>query len=126
MLTDETPKDNERQRTSVPIPFLGSITLNYLTTSQGYRVTVNDMHGKQKKASNFRQLKTGEFEPDAFTFVEYKYRSEQITHRGRKVNAPGERVQRKRGRPFGGSDGSRRHQQPGKHSVHETGNGILP
>ena len=37
----------------VPIPFLGQITLNSLAASQGYAVTLNDMHGKSRRETHY-------------------------------------------------------------------------
>lgn len=53
--TGETPLSKKRnpQPWVVPIPFLGSITLNSMVASQGYLVNLNDMHGKVKRVSHY-------------------------------------------------------------------------
>ena len=77
VITDETDKANKQYKLSVPVPLLGSISITKLTTSQGYSIVTNDMHGRQKKVSNYRQDKTGAFEPEPMSWVKYNYLSEQ-------------------------------------------------
>jgi hypothetical protein len=77
VITDETEKLNKAYKLPLLIPFVGSISINRLSTSQGYSIVTNDMHGKQKKVSNFRQDKLGHLEPDPISWVKYNYASEQ-------------------------------------------------
>ncbi len=46
---DETEKANKQYKLSVTIPFLGSISIVKLATTQGYSIVTNDMHGKTEK-----------------------------------------------------------------------------
>src|SRR5439155_21061888 len=46
-------KRNPEEGSVIPIPFLGMITLKSLVASQGYSVTVNDMHGKLRKVTEY-------------------------------------------------------------------------
>jgi hypothetical protein len=73
VITDETVKDNVPFKLSLPIPFLGSVSVVKLAATQGYSVITNDMHGKQKQVSNYRQDKDGTFEPDPISWVRYNY-----------------------------------------------------
>lgn len=59
---------------SQPIPFLGNLTINHLTASQGYSIITNDMHGKQKKVSNYLQAPDGSVDlSNASSYVAYHY-----------------------------------------------------
>jgi len=80
VLTDETDKINKPYKLNVAIPFLGSLTISNLTTSQGYSVITNDMHGKQKKVSNYRQDRLGNINPDPISWVKYNYRSDSVVN----------------------------------------------
>ncbi|TRX58729.1 hypothetical protein FNH22_12695 [Fulvivirga sp. M361] len=77
VLTDETEKDDKPYKLSVIIPFLGSITVSKLSTSQGYSVITNDMHGKLKQVSNYRQDRLGNVDADPMSWVRYNYRSDE-------------------------------------------------
>ncbi len=85
VITDETEKDNKPYKLSVPIPFIGSITISKLTASQGYSIVTNDMHGKQKKVSNYRQDRNGKVEQDPISWVKYNYSSEPRQYEQEKV-----------------------------------------
>ncbi len=85
IITDETPKTNKQYRLSVAIPFLGSISVSKLTTSQGYSIVTNDMHGKDKRESTFRQSKDGSFEEKPVSWVQYNYRTETGYYNKNKV-----------------------------------------
>jgi hypothetical protein len=84
VITDETDKLNKPFRMNIMIPLLGGITASNLTTSQGYSIIVNDMHGKQKKVSNFRQDRNGIFDPEPISWVKYNYRTETVANRNGK------------------------------------------
>lgn len=80
----ETPlvKKRNPQPWMVPIPFLGQITLNSLAATQGYSVTLNDMHGKPRRVSRYEyglawNAQTQDFELRALpdTSTEYFYRA---------------------------------------------------
>jgi hypothetical protein len=86
VISDETAKQNRPVRTSIPIPFLGNVTVSKMTASQGYSVITNDMHGKPKKVSNYRQQKTGDLEKEPISWVKYNYRSEGKIYDKEKVN----------------------------------------
>jgi len=73
VITDETNKLNRPYKLAVPIPFLGSVSICKLSASQGYSILTNDMHGRQKKVSNYRQDKNGNFEAEPISWVQYNY-----------------------------------------------------
>jgi hypothetical protein len=86
VITDETDKTNRPYKLTVPVPFLGSISISKLTASQGYSIVTNDMHGKPKKVSNYRQDKTGIPEAEPISWIKYNYRSEEKIYDNEKVN----------------------------------------
>jgi hypothetical protein len=86
VITDETDKVNKPDNLSVSVPFLGSLSISKMTTSQGYSIITNDMHGKPRQISNYRQQKDGEIEPDPISWVKYNYLSESQIYDQEKVN----------------------------------------
>jgi len=80
VMTDETDKDNNPYRLPLLIPFVGSISINKLAASQGYSIVTNDMHGKQKKVSNYKQSKNGDFDKDAISWVQYNYACKPVSY----------------------------------------------
>ncbi|UII21531.1 hypothetical protein [Fulvivirga ligni] len=89
VITDETDKVNKPYKLSVMVPFLGSIGISSLASSQGYSIITNDMHGKPKKVSNYRQDNTGSIEPEPISWVKYNYRSSQKIYKQKKINELG-------------------------------------
>ncbi len=85
VITDETEKQNKPYKLSVLIPFLGSISVSKLAASQGYSIVTNDMHGKQKRVSNYRQDNSGAIDTEAISWVQYNYRTESIVYNKEKV-----------------------------------------
>lgn len=55
VIIDETAISIKPFDLFVPLPLIGQITVNNLTASQGYSITLNDMHGKLKKVTTYRQ-----------------------------------------------------------------------
>jgi hypothetical protein len=86
VITDETEKINKHYRLAVPVPLLGSITVNKLSASQGYSIITNDMHGKPRKVSTYRQSKDGSFENEPMTWVKYNYVSRNRVYNEKKVS----------------------------------------
>lgn len=79
VVSSETPVDINFEDIFVPIFMIGQISSNKLTASQGYCTILNDMHGKLRKVTNYRQDAAGniKFEvPDSY--VEYLYNYETI------------------------------------------------
>lgn len=87
VMVSETQKENRPYRISVAVPLLGHLFVNRLTTSQGYSIVTNDMHGKLKKISNFRQDREGYLDSNAISWIEYHYKSERKLYEGENVNA---------------------------------------
>ncbi|HEY3402429.1 MAG TPA: hypothetical protein VGK59_03520 [Ohtaekwangia sp.] len=86
VITDETEKVDKPYQLSVPIPFLGNVSVNKLTTSQGYSMITNDMHGKQKMVSTYRQNRQGGIEPKPISWVKYNYFSESQIYQKQNVS----------------------------------------
>jgi hypothetical protein len=85
VIAEETDKDNKPYNLSVPIPFLGNVSVSNLTSSQGYSIVTNDMHGKQKKVSSYRQDRQGKVEPQPISWVKYNYFDEARVYQEQKV-----------------------------------------
>lgn len=84
VVTAETPlrKVRNPQPWLVPIPFFGQITLSSLAASQGYAITLNDMHGKARRETRYEygsgwNAAKQDFELRALptSSVEYVYRA---------------------------------------------------
>ncbi len=86
VIADETDKENKPYKLAVPIPFIGNIAISKLTTSQGYSIITNDMHGKPMKTSTYRQDRTGAVESEPISWVKYNYLSQQRIYQQQKVN----------------------------------------
>lgn len=76
VISDETEKKDVPFNSSIPIPFLGNVSISKLASSQGYSVITNDMHGKPKQVSTFRQNSLGGWETDPISWVRYNYACE--------------------------------------------------
>jgi hypothetical protein len=85
VFTDELDKVNKPFKLSVVIPLLGTIGVSLLSTSQGYSVTTNDMHGKPKMTSTYKQSPQGVREEKPSSWVKYNYQTEDIIYDGEKV-----------------------------------------
>jgi hypothetical protein len=75
VIADETDKDDAPFNLSIPVPFLGNVSISKLSSSQGYSIVTNDMHGKLKQTSTYRQDRQGKFEVDPISWVKYNYAS---------------------------------------------------
>jgi hypothetical protein len=87
VITDETEKGNLQDRYTIPIPFIGAISADKLATNQGYSIVTNDMHGKQKKVTNYRQNRDGSFDSNPISWVAHNYLSEQRVSKGQEYSA---------------------------------------
>jgi hypothetical protein len=86
VVPDETKKSYKNFPLAVSLFGLGNITISKLTCSQGYSIITNDMHGKPKKVSTYKQIKdTGAFDPTPDTYVQYNYLTEDRMANGTKV-----------------------------------------
>jgi hypothetical protein len=86
VITDETDKQDRPYKLPLMIPFLGSISISKLSSSQGYSIITNDMHGKPMKVSNYRQDKSGKIESEPMSWVKYNYASEQKYYEQEKIS----------------------------------------
>lgn len=85
VITDETEKVNRPYKLPLFIPFIGSINVSKLATSQGYSIVTNDMHGMPMKVSNYRQDRQGHIEPEPISWVKYNYACEQRFYEQEKI-----------------------------------------
>lgn len=70
----------------IPVPGIGSTTLNKLAATQGYSIVLNDMHGKAKRISNYGQDDNGDFvESRAVSSAEYIYKTNYLGELDNKV-----------------------------------------
>jgi hypothetical protein len=77
VIADETPIKNDNGGPThwwLPIPFLGDIRLDNITASQGYKVELNDMHGKPKKTTHYA-LSGSTMDPQPVSWVQYDYQA---------------------------------------------------
>jgi hypothetical protein len=88
VLSMETDKLNKRPpRLMIPVPFLGVISAQKLSCSQGYSVITNDMHGKLKKIRHYRQNSLGGVEEEPISWIKYNYLAEAKIYQKRQVMA---------------------------------------
>jgi hypothetical protein len=85
VFTDELDKVNKPFKLSVTIPLLGTIGVSLLSTSQGYSIITNDMHGKPKMTSTYKQSPQGAREEKPSSWVRYNYQQEDRVYDGAKV-----------------------------------------
>jgi len=86
VIADETEKKDKPFQLSVPVPLMGTIYAGKLTTTQGYSIVTNDMHGKPKQVSTYRQDRQGIREPEAISWVKYNYFQEAKQYQKVSVN----------------------------------------
>ncbi len=88
VVTDETVKENKTDKLWIPAIPLGTISAKRLASTQGYSIVTNDMHGKQKKVSQYGQSPEGEFAADALSYVKYNYMTESDRRDGKSLLKP--------------------------------------
>ena len=87
VIVDETNIDIRLNKSNTPIPLIGQFGVYELTATQGYSIILNDMHGKLRKVSNYKQNKTSTIDYDApVSYLEYTYNSETISKDGNTNN----------------------------------------
>lgn len=69
----------------VPLIFIGKISTHNLTSSQGYQIELNDMHGKPKSVRNYGINNNGSLIPSEVSSVRYDYLHENILYEGYQV-----------------------------------------
>lgn len=82
VVTDQTTIDkynNPNGFTGVPGIFVRKREL--FTASQGYKIELNNMHGQQKKVTNYAQTKEGILNSDPISYVEYQYKSKKESYK---------------------------------------------
>lgn len=86
VITDETENLTRPVNFWLPIPLLGEITANKLYASQGYSITLNNMHGKLKSITNYAKDINGGINPVPVSSVAYQYNSTTKNYDGQVVN----------------------------------------
>lgn len=81
----ETEKSDEDYHMDVPVPLAGHISISHLTSSQGYSIVTNDMHGKPRRTSQYRQSSLGEIGPDPISWIQYNYFDRAAVYQREKV-----------------------------------------
>jgi hypothetical protein len=87
VISMETDKLDKPHKSVIPVPFLGTVSSAKLSSSQGYIIITNDMHGKPKKISHFRQKSEGSIEQEPISWVKYNYMTEAKTYQKNQVLA---------------------------------------
>jgi hypothetical protein len=85
VITHETEKVNKSFELQTTIPFVGNISVSKLTASQGYSVITNDMHGRPKKISQYKQTETGDFVTSPVSWMKYNYSADTILYDKQRV-----------------------------------------
>ena len=87
IIADETEKQNKPHNLRIPIPLLGSVSVERLTASQGYSLVTNNMHGQVKQISNYGQERSGSinFDEKPISYVKYNYAFDYRNYQGKKV-----------------------------------------
>lgn len=86
VVTDETTKEPyQEQLQYLPVLFLGTININHIALTQGYKIELNDMHGKPKMVSNYGMDATGKMLKEPYSWVSYKYFDKEIVKDGNRI-----------------------------------------
>ncbi len=76
VINSETAITNKKEKYGSFIPFIGMVMDIHVTASQGYAIQLNDMHGKLRKVSTYKQnVNGGIVYNDPVSYVEYVYKS---------------------------------------------------
>jgi hypothetical protein len=69
----------------IPMPFIGEVSINDLTVSQGYMIELNDMHGKPKSIENYGYSvnEQNQFNPILTSAIQYVYKCKPSYARGK-------------------------------------------
>ena len=86
VITEETEKANKNFNMAFTIPFVGAVSMSKLSTSQGYSIVTNDMHGRPYKVSNYRQDKAGKAENTPISWVKYNYAIDSTFYQQEKIS----------------------------------------
>ncbi|MCT4579996.1 MAG: hypothetical protein N4A35_01150 [Flavobacteriales bacterium] len=76
LLYHNTRGTKRKQNLTIPVPGIGTTSINKLSATQGYSIVLNDMHGKLRKVSNYGQDNNLDFiEDKPVSSVEYIYKT---------------------------------------------------
>ncbi|MEM9337258.1 MAG: hypothetical protein AAGA66_00905 [Bacteroidota bacterium] len=94
-MTDETFKRDKGKKSWKPLPLVGVDTEKYYAATQGYSIVNNDMHGKLRRTSRYRQqpgvttaagVGGASFESAPYAYTEYSYRTREVAYEGEAVH----------------------------------------
>lgn len=85
-IASETQIDNQPWHRFIPIPLVGSTQNDKLTASQGYKVEVNDMHGKQKSITYYGAADGNIMTDFPVSSITYQYKANKKSYEGEVVN----------------------------------------
>ncbi|MBT0813060.1 hypothetical protein KIH41_17360 [Litoribacter ruber] len=85
--TFESSKQTNPFFNQTNLSILGQYVSEGISSSQGYSIITNDMHGKLKSQKSFRQANDGSIHADPYQWTSHKYLSEEIYYEGKKANA---------------------------------------
>ena len=88
-ITEYTPFTDNAYRSalnlSLPIPLIGSYNRQYYHASQGFKIELNDMHGKPKSIESYELASNYAIIPNAISSETYEYQMEPYMHHGHQV-----------------------------------------
>ena len=74
VISKETPIDKGKWlNVYVPIPFIGQVEINKMAFAQGYKIVLNDMHGKPKSQGSYAVGKNKTWKNNRIQKTEYIY-----------------------------------------------------
>ena len=82
IITDETEKNDKFGKPKINYKVIFNESTQNSIATQGYTVIQNNMHGQQKKVSNYAMDDQGNIKPDPLSYVEYFFRTEKATAHG--------------------------------------------
>lgn len=85
VITHETEKVNKSFELQTTIPFVGNVSISKLTASQGYSIITNDMHGRLKRISQYKQKEAGDFVASPVSWMQYNYNADTIIYEKQNV-----------------------------------------
>jgi len=70
---------------SIPIPLIGNYSRKFYHGSQGFKIELNDMHGKPKSIESFELTSDYHLVGNPITSSTYEYQTQQAIHNGNNV-----------------------------------------
>ncbi len=87
VIATERPVVTKKKNRITLNPFIGINKQDLMTAVQSYAVVTNDMHGKPRKVSQYRQSSDdGTFASEPFDYTSYEYQSKVLSYDGELAN----------------------------------------